>query len=64
MRRASQPVGTSDSQQNIPGLDAGDSPDEAENEAGLDPAHIEVDSQVRIKQRQHRIKLEELPNVS
>ena len=45
-------------------MDAGDSTNEAEHKAGVDPSHIQVDSEVRIKQKQHSIKLEELPGVT
>ena len=58
VRRGSQPAGTNGSQQKLPGLDAGDSSDEAESEAGVDHGHIQVDLEVRIKTRQHSIKLE------
>ena len=48
-----------------PGVDAGDSIDEAEDEAGMDPSHIlvQVDLEVRIKQKRHNIRLKELPRV-
>ena len=60
-RSASQPAGIDGSQAKKPGLDAGDNTDEAEEEAARDPGHIQVNSEVRIRQKHHSITLEELP---
>ena len=54
-RSASQPAGTGGSQTKKPGLDAGDSMEEADTDVCGGPEYTEVDSQVRIR---HSIKLE------
>ena len=63
LRQGSQSTGTTGSKKKMLSLDVVDSSDEAESEAGVDPDHIQVDSEVRIKSRQHNTKLEQLPNV-